>query len=156
MKRIAVIRIRGSIGVKGDIKDTLAMLRLKNKNSCVIIKNSPAHVGMLRKVKDYVTWGEIDEKTMFQLLKVRGKIVGSKNLSEEYLREKLKSSIEGFTKEFFEFRKELKDIPGLKLYFRLKPPTGGFERKGVKYPFSLGGVLGYRKDKINNMIIKML
>ena len=78
MKRIAVIRIRGSIGVKGDIKDTLAMLRLKNKNSCVIIKNSPAHVGMLRKVKDYVTWGEIDEKTMFQLLKVRGKIVGSK------------------------------------------------------------------------------
>jgi len=51
MNRIAVVRIRGSIGVKKDIKDTMKMLRLNNKNHCVIINNSPNMIGMLRKVK---------------------------------------------------------------------------------------------------------
>ena len=68
MKRIAVIRIRGSKGVRREIKDTMSFLRLNNKNHCVIIDNKPTHVGMLRKIKDYVTWGEVDEKTFRELL----------------------------------------------------------------------------------------
>ena len=55
-----------------------------------------------------------------------------------------------------EFKKELKDVPGLKLFFKLRPPEGGFERKGVKHPFSMGGVLGYRKEKINELLMRML
>jgi len=156
MIRIAVVRIRGSIGVRKEIKDTLKMLRLNNKNSCVVIKNSQPNVGMIKKIKDFVTWGEINEKTFSELLKKRGKIVGKKILTEEYLKGKLKINIDEFSKEFFNSKKELKNVPGLKLYFRLKPPVGGFERKGVKVPYSLGGVLGYRKDKINDLIIKML
>ena len=54
------------------------------------------------------------------------------------------------------FKKELKDVPGLKTFFKLCPPKGGFETKGIKQPYSLGGVLGYRKDKINELILKML
>jgi large subunit ribosomal protein L30 len=41
-------------------------------------------------------------------------------------------------------------------YFHLHPPRGGFERKGIKTPFTLKGSLGYRKDKINVLIKKML
>lgn len=41
-------------------------------------------------------------------------------------------------------------------YFHLQPPKGGFERNGVKTPFSLKGALGYRKDKINVLIKKMI
>lgn len=40
--------------------------------------------------------------------------------------------------------------------FALHPPQGGFERKGIKMPFKLGGVYGYRKDKINDLIKRML
>jgi len=156
MKKIAVIRIRGSTGIKKEIKDTMGMLRLYNKNHCVIINNSPNLIGMLRKVKDYVTWGEIDENTFKELLLNRGRIVGKKKLNEQYLKEKTKLSIEEFSKEFFNFKKTLKDVPGLKLYFRLKPPVKGFERKGIKTPFSMGGVIGYRKDKINNLLLRML
>ena len=156
MKKIAVIRIRGSTGIKKEIKDTMGMLRLYNKNHCVIINNSPNLIGMLRKVKDYVTWGEIDENTFKELLLNRGRIVGKKKLNEQYLKEKTKLSIEEFSKEFFNFKKTLKDVPGLKLYFRLKPPVKGFERKGIKTPFSIGGVIGYRKDKINNLLLRML
>ncbi len=40
--------------------------------------------------------------------------------------------------------------------FRLNPPKGGFERKGIKKPFSKGGALGYRGSKINSLIKKMV
>ena len=40
--------------------------------------------------------------------------------------------------------------------FTLAPPIGGFERKGIKTPFTLGGVLGYRGDKVNILIKKMI
>ncbi|MCF7866540.1 uL30 family ribosomal protein [Candidatus Woesearchaeota archaeon] len=43
-----------------------------------------------------------------------------------------------------------------KKYYALHPPRGGFERKGIKQPFNKGGVLGYRKEKINELIKKML
>jgi len=87
---------------------------------------------------------------------IRGKTIGKKNLTEQYLKEKTKLSVDEFIKEFFSFKKNLKDVPGLKLYFRLKPPVKGFERKGIKVPYSMGGALGYRKDNINNLIIRML
>jgi len=156
MKNIAVVRIRGKIGLRKGIKDTLNMLRLFNKNYCIVLNNKPQNIGMIKKVKDYVTWGEIEEETLKSLLKKRGKLPGKKQLTNEYMKEKLKIDIDSFTKEVLEGKKSLKDLPGLKLFFRLKPPIGGFERKGIKVPFSLGGTLGYRKEKINILIKKML
>jgi large subunit ribosomal protein L30 len=41
-------------------------------------------------------------------------------------------------------------------YYALNPPKGGFERKGTKIPFKLGGAYGYRADKINDLIKRML
>lgn len=135
---------------------TLNMLRLYRNQSCVVVTNTPSFVGMLRKVKDYVTWGEIDEKTFKELLLKRGKLPAKQKLTEEYLKQKINMGVEEFAKEFFSFKKDLKDVPGLKIFFKLHPPTKGFERKGIKKPFSLGGVLGYRKDKINDLIMRML
>ena len=69
---------------------------------------------------------------------------------------KIKCSMNEFVKEFFENKKSFKDIPGLKRFFRLTPPLKGFERGGIKKPFSLGGALGYRKDNINDLIKRMI
>ena len=70
-KRIAVIRIHGRTGLKKGIKDTLTMMRLYKKHNCIIVPNSPDMVGMITKVKDYVTWGEINEENLHMLLKKR-------------------------------------------------------------------------------------
>ncbi|MBI2671005.1 50S ribosomal protein L30 [Candidatus Woesearchaeota archaeon] len=155
-KRIAIIRIKGEHNIRREINDTMQMLRLYNKFNCSIIKNSPPYIGMLNSIKEYVTWGELNEETFKVLLTNRGRLAGNKKLEETYLKDKTKLSFNDFANEFFTFKKELKDIPGLKLYFRLKPPTKGFERKGTKVPFSQGGALGYRKEKINDLIKKML
>lgn len=155
-KRIAIIRIKGKVGIKKDIKDTFNLLRLYKKNTCVIISNSPSNIGMIQKLDNYTTWGEIDEETFKNLLKKRGKIARKEQLTEEYIKEKINLSLDQFSKEFMNFKKELKDIPGFKPFFRLRPPTKGFEPKGIKKPYSMGGVLGYRKNAINDLIKNMI
>ncbi|MBM3199444.1 50S ribosomal protein L30 [Candidatus Woesearchaeota archaeon] len=156
MKRIAVVRVRGECKIKQDVEDTLKMLRLYRKNSCVVIPNTLAFTGMLTKVKDFITWGDINETTFKNLITKRGKLPGKKPLTEQYMKEKISLGFDDFTKEFFNFKKELKDVPGLKLFFKLHPPMHGFERKGVKKQFSMGGALGYRKEKINDLLMRMI
>ena len=155
-QKVAIIRLRGANKLKKRIEETLKMLRLYNKNTCIVVSNTDSILGMIKKVKDYITWGEIDEETFKMLLGKRGKIIGNKPLTEEYFKSNAKMDFASFAKEFFALKISIKDIPGLKQYFRLKPPTGGFEKYGLKKPFSMGGSLGYRKEKINGLIRKML
>ena len=39
---------------------------------------------------------------------------------------------------------------------RLNPPRKGYGRKGVKMPFLLGGAYGNRKEKINDLLMRMI
>lgn len=154
--RLAIVRVRGSIHMKPQIKKTFEMLKLKEPNHCIVIDNRPEYKGMIMNIKDYVTWGETNPATMEKLLKARGRVQGEK-LTEKFMKEKTKyGSIENFVKEYMEFRAELTDILTLKKTFRLNPPRKGFERLGIKKPYSIGGVLGYRGDKINELVEKML
>jgi len=155
-KRIAMVRIRKEQEAKKVVRTTLKRLRLFKKNTCSIVTNDPKYVGMIKVVKDYITWGELDEETFKLLLKKRGKLPGNKPLTEEYIKEKTKVDLEEFAKEFIEAKRDLKEITGLKQFFRLTPPVKGFERKGIKIPFSQGGALGYRKEKINELIKRMI
>ncbi len=140
IKKIAIIRIRGITGIKKDIKDTLNMLCLYHNNYCVVVSDSL--LGMIKKTKDYVTWGEIDDETYKLLVEKRG---------EEY-----KGRLTD-TKKKINYKKFIiVNNKKYKKYFRLSPPRGGFERKGIKVPFKKGGALGYRKEKINDLIKKMV
>ncbi|MFP4402915.1 MAG: uL30 family ribosomal protein [Candidatus Woesearchaeota archaeon] len=59
-------------------------------------------------------------------------------------------------KELLEKRSEKDKDGNVKKFFRLHPPRGGFERKGIKKNVVEGGALGYRGEKINDLIKKML
>lgn len=155
-KRIAVIRLKGDPGLNVNVRKTFKLLRLYKKNHATIVPNSNPFIGMIEKVKDAVTWGEVDLDTVKLLLLKRGKLPSNKQLSDEYVKEKLKININDFVKEFMEFKKNLEDIPGLKPFFKLSPPKKGLEKKGLKAPYSLGGALGYRKDNINDLLQRMI
>jgi large subunit ribosomal protein L30 len=49
-----------------------------------------------------------------------------------------------------------KKIGAHKTLIRLNPPAKGFARKGIKLGFKQGGALGYRGDKINVLLERML
>jgi large subunit ribosomal protein L30 len=61
------------------------------------------------------------------------------------------------TKQLLEEKRGQKTADGkLKPFFRLAPPRGGYERKGMKKTFAEGGVLGDRGAKIDDLIKKMM
>jgi len=66
--KIAVVQIRGTVRTGSKIKDTLKLLRLTKKNSCVLLENNPVYLGMLVKLKDFVTWGEVNNETLKSLI----------------------------------------------------------------------------------------
>ncbi len=51
---------------------------------------------------------------------------------------------------------ETKRLGPKKHVFRLHVPTKGLERKGIKLPYKVGGVLGYRGKDINELIMRMI
>ncbi len=154
--KLACVQVRGPLGMHPKLRDTLAFLKLVRKNSCVVLDNSRNSIGMLVKLKDYVTWGEIDQETLKQLIEKRARIVGNKALSEDYLKSKINMNFAEFAGNVFNNKIRIKDVAGLKTFFRLTPPRGGFEKMGIKKQYSIGGALGYRGQDINNLIRRML
>jgi large subunit ribosomal protein L30 len=152
---IAVVRVRGSVNVKSDILDTLKMLRLNRVNHCVIIPESKEYMGMVRKVKDYVTWGEIKPEVLAKMIINRGKLVGDKKITDKYLQSRSGfKSIMSFSKAVSAGEARYQDIKDIKPVIRLHPPRKGYE--GVKRSFRAGGALGYRGDAINELIDRMI
>ena len=148
----AVVRLRGSVDVNRKIRETPAMLRLHKRYHCVVIPDTPSYRGMLNVVKDYVAYGKIDAETLAMLLRRRGRLVGNKPLTDEYVRENTNfSSIDEFAKAVVEGKASLKDLPGLKPVFRLHPPRGGLKNIKWHYPF---GDLG-KHDEIRKLLYKM-
>ncbi|MBI2662502.1 50S ribosomal protein L30 [Candidatus Woesearchaeota archaeon] len=139
--KLVVVLVRGLIDLSKDVKDTLAMLRMFRKNHAVIVDNTPTMKGMVVKVKDCVTWGEIDDATVKELVEKRGELFLSRKTD---VKKKYKYAIFSFNGKDY------------KPYFRLNPPRKGFGRKGIKVPFKVGGGLGYRGEKINDLIKRML
>ena len=141
-KKIAAIRVRGLIGIKDTVEYTLKMLRLYRKNYCTVVPDTPTSMGMLQKSKDFITWGEIDDETFKLIVDKRGESFHGK---EKDSKEKI--SYDDFI---------LVNNKKIKKYFRLNPPRKGFGRKGIKSSFVNGGALGYRGEKINDLIKRMI
>jgi len=153
---IAVLRVRGEIGIRPQIKTTLDLMKLHRKHRLILLKNTPSNKGMIDKVKDYCTFGEVDQETIIKLLSERGRLPGNNLLTEKYVKDKTKLSLKDFSENFISWKSNLKDIEGLKKFFKLHPPIGGFERLGIKKPFTRGGVLGYRGKEMNKLVQKMI
>ncbi len=154
MKTFAVVRIRGGININKKIKDTLVMLNLTRVNHCVFVPETKDYKGMLQKVKDYVTWGEIDSNTLTEMIKQRGKISGDKPLTEKYLKENGYTSIKKFVDSVIEGKTKYSSIKNIKPVMRLSPPRKGFE--GIKRGYPVGGALGYRGTTINDLLRRMI
>ncbi|MFT4250528.1 MAG: uL30 family ribosomal protein [Candidatus Woesearchaeota archaeon] len=60
---ILAIQIRGHIGARQPVKDTLRMLHLAKKHAAVILEDTPVNRGMLQKVADFITYGEVSAET---------------------------------------------------------------------------------------------
>jgi len=130
---IAIVRIVGKVGTEKDVEETLSRLRLRKKYTCVVISETKEKLGMVNKLEHFVAYGKIDDKFFKKIIDKRGKKIDKTKKIEEV--------------------KELKfEKANLKPFFRLHPPRGGINTK-MHFP---KGVLGNHKDKINELIERML
>jgi large subunit ribosomal protein L30 len=151
----AVIRVRGHRKINKDIEDTMCMLRLTRVNHCVIIPEDEVMKGMLQKAKDFITWGEVSEETLAKMIKARGKLMGDKPVDDAYLGANSQfKTVEEFAQSVVKDETKYSDVKDIKPLFRLTPPRQGYE--AVKKDLKTHGSLGYRGDKINALIEKML
>ena len=150
---LAVIRIRGAVGTPRAIRDTLKMLRLKAVNNCVILPESRDIKGMVEKVKDYVTYGEIEKGMLVHLLKKRLRLRGNKRVNEEILKKITGYDFEGFADALLSGKIKLKNFSEFVPVFRLSPPSKGFKSIKLHWP---KGDLGYRGKDINELLKRMI
>lgn len=150
----AVIRLRGNVEMRKDVAYTLKLLNLNSANSCVLLPETGEVKGMLSKVKDKVTWGEVPKEVVISLMKSRMKAKSGKKIEEKDLK--------GYT-GFDSFDKIVEEIAagkaGIRKFdkvqpnFRLSPPSGGFKSVRHAYP---SGDNGYRGKEIVSLIERMM
>lgn len=71
---LVIVRIKGDVGINHDVRETLNRLRIRRKYACIVIeKPSKIELGMLKRVKDYVAYGEITDEMYKKLIEKRGK-----------------------------------------------------------------------------------
>lgn len=136
---LGVVRICGIIDVKPDIKRTLELLRLTRKNHCVVVREDPKMLGMLKKSKDIITWGKISPDALRALIAKRGRLPGDKRIPQDKV-EELAAAVEGGKKT------------DMKPVFRLHPPRKGWKSTKIAFP---RGDLG-KRESIDDVIKKMM
>ncbi len=155
-KCLAVVRVRGVSDIQREIKETMSMLRLQRNCNATLVDDRPAYLGMLRKARNYLTWGEISKETLTLLLAKRGRLVGNQRLTDEYAQKIGKKSLNELADALVKGEIEFHSLPSIKLVFRLHPPSKGFEGKVKRSYASSEGVSGYRGEAINRLLEKMI
>jgi large subunit ribosomal protein L30 len=134
----------------------MKLLRLTRVNHCVIYPEDKKIKGMLFKIRNMVTYGEITKEVLKKMLLKRGFVYDEKGkllkFKTKYTDEK---QLDKLVEEIISGKVKINDI-NLKPVFRLKPPTKGYDRKGIKKTFKEGGVLGYRADHMDKLLLKMI
>lgn len=155
---VAAIRLRGTAGVPPDIETALDSLRLRKKFSAVLLPLRAETVGMLRRVKDYVTWGQIGKEGMKLLFQRRAKTPEGLGLTSKAVKAKFGvPNLDRLVSALLSGKLRLDALwkGGLRPRFALHPPKGGF-KASTKRPFRDRGELGDRGTEIDRLIARMV
>ena len=138
---IAIVRVLGPIDVRPQIKKTMELLRLTRRNHCVFVgENVQSLPGMLKKCKDYVTWGPVSSEAVKMVVEKRGRLPGDKKVDKKDVDTVVKAIEKG-------------EKTGIKPVFRLHPPRKGWKSTKYRYP---NGALGSRGEKMKELLKRMI
>jgi large subunit ribosomal protein L30 len=141
-----VVRIKGTVNIPSWARTTLDGLNLDRRFRATIVPETPESLGMLRKVKEVVAWTKADSGIVKELLEKRGRKEGYKPLTKADLPKEYKS-IDDLAAAIAENKVSMSKVEGIKPWFALSPPKGGFKRK-TKQQYAQAGVLGEDKELV--------
>ena len=154
MELLLVLNIHGKINSSASVRKALSELKVEKKFSASVVTDDPATVGMLRLCKDYVAWTPIEGELLTALFEKRGMVSTRSKLDVEAL------SAMGFKKysdladKMLNEHLRLSQVEGVRPFFRLSPPRGGF-KTSLRRQFSEKGILG-RNPKLPELVRRMI
>jgi len=136
------------------VEKTLELLHLTRNCHITLIDDRPSFIGMLKKIRHFVTWGEITKDHVYLLFNKRGKLMGNKKVDDEYAQRIGFKNLKELAEAAHQLEVEFSGLPDMKPVFRAHPPKKGYKGK-LKRSYTVGGVTGYRGEAINKLIEKM-
>jgi large subunit ribosomal protein L30 len=164
-----VVRMKGTVNVPYWAKTTLESLSLNKRFRATIIPENEQTLGMLRKIKEYVSWTTVDTEFIREFIEKRGRSSASKLLSTASStpdaaatdnpngqthnnntenKESQNVDLSKIVSIISQNELYLSKISGIKPWFALNPPKGGFKRKS-KRSYSQAGILGENKELVS-------
>ena len=153
-KAFLVVRIKGQVDVPHWAKTTLKLLKLEKKFRATIIPAQENTLGMLNKVKHYVSWQEAEVSMAMELLNKKGRKSGYKKITEEDIKKIGFKNIEELATSLAEGKTTMTKLKPLKPWFALAPPRHGF-KKSTKKLYTQKGILGPNKE-LGNLVRNMI
>jgi large subunit ribosomal protein L30 len=135
-----VVRIKGTVNIPQQARKTLDGLNLDKRFRATIVPESTEYLGMLRRVKEEVAWTKADAGIVKELLEKRGRKTGYRPITKPDLPKEY-NSIDELASAIAENKVTMSKIGGIKPWFALNPPKGGFRRK-TKTQYAQDGILG--------------
>lgn len=135
-----VVRIKGTVNIPQWARKTLDGLNLDKRFRATIVPENKEYLGMLRTVKDVVAWTKADAGIVKELLEKRGRKAGYKPITTSDIPKEYKS-LDDLASAIADNKVAMSKLEGIKPWFALNPPRGGFKRK-TKTQYAQDGVLG--------------
>lgn len=164
-----VVRMKGTVNVPQWAHLTMENLHLNKKFRATIIPENDQTLGMLRKIKELISWTSVDEDFIKEFLEKKGRLSGSnlsakspmKNytssntndgnvVSSDNVKNKELDNVDliKIANIISKNQTFLSKISGIKPWFALNPPKGGFKKKS-KRSYSQDGILGENKELVS-------
>lgn len=140
-----VVRIKGQADVPHWAITTMKLLKLEKKYRATILPVKDNTLGMLNKIKHYVSWIALDTELAKELVNKKARKSGYQKITPEDLKELGFASVDELASSLSEGKATLSKLKPLKPWFALAPPRHGFKRS-TKRLYGQKGILGENKE----------
>lgn len=145
-----VVRMKGTVNIPNWARITLDNLHLNKKFRATLIPENEQTLGMLRKIKEIVAWTSVEEGFIRDFIEKKGRYSSAKLLSSINKSETTSPAVPNIDQVVSDISKNntfLSKISGIKPWFALNPPRGGFKKKS-KLLSSQNGILGENRELV--------
>ena len=129
-------------------------LKVERKFTASVVTDDAATAGMLRLCKDYIAWAPVDGELLATLLEKRGRVSTYAKLDSSALAAMGFKDFAALADKMEKEHLRLSQIQGVRPFFRLAPPKGGF-KLSLRRQFSEKGTLG-RNPNLSELVRRMI
>ncbi len=149
-----VLNIHGAINSSAPVRKALEELKVVRKFTASVVSDDASTVGMLKLCKDHVAWAPVDAELLGTLLKKRGMVSTTKELDAATLKRMGFKKPEELAEKMLKEGMRLSAVEGIRPFFRLAPPRGGF-KQSMRRQYTEKGLLG-SNPKLAEIVRRMV